>query len=64
MKLRLVGLPDEIDDAVEAIGQVVEVLEVSAHYPRRGNTRQVSVYLDIRVKTAMRPGEVTRDDQD
>jgi ADP-ribose pyrophosphatase len=49
VKVRLVGLPDEVAHAAEAIGQVLQVVEQSPPVPRRNNSRLVSVYLDVRL---------------
>ena len=42
----LTGLPDEVEAAADRIGRVLTVLEVSKPYPRRGDSRLVSLYLD------------------
>jgi len=46
VKIRLVGLPGEVQSAADRIGQVVAVLETSRPYPRRGTSRLVSLYLE------------------
>ncbi|WP_192808905.1 hypothetical protein [Actinomadura montaniterrae] len=49
MKVRLMGLPDEVDQATARLKQVFDVIDVSAHRPLRGQSRQVFVYLEIRL---------------
>ncbi|MBB4913330.1 DUF3970 family protein [Streptosporangium saharense] len=49
MKIRLLGLPDEVAQAVERIEQTFDVIDVSAPYPTRGTGRQVRVYLEVRL---------------
>ncbi|NVI93154.1 hypothetical protein [Actinomadura sp. BRA 177] len=46
MKIRLTGLPAEVDTAAARIADVVTVLETSRPYPRRGTSALVSLYLD------------------
>jgi hypothetical protein len=48
MKLRITGLPDEVESAVEILAKLAmfQVLEVSDPYPNRGNSRMVRVYLE------------------
>lgn len=48
MKIRLMGLPDEVETAVDVIARLamVEVLQVSDPYPNRGDSRMVRVYVD------------------
>ena len=47
VKIRLTGLPAEVQAAADRISRVVGVLETSRPYPRRGNSRLVSLYLDV-----------------
>ena len=49
MKLRLIGLPDETAIAAERIAGVLDVVEASAPLPCRGESRQVRVYLEVRL---------------
>ncbi|GHH63718.1 hypothetical protein GCM10017673_05120 [Streptosporangium violaceochromogenes] len=49
MKIRIIGLPDEVTQAVELLTQTFDVVEVSAPYTTRGTGRQVRVYLEIRL---------------
>ena len=48
MKIRIMGLPDEVESAVEIFAKLAmfEVLEVSDPYPNRGNSRMVRVYIE------------------
>lgn len=47
MKIRLTGLPAEVETAAARIAGVLTVLETSRPYPRRGNSALVSLYLDV-----------------
>lgn len=47
MRIRLTGLPAEVETAAARIAGVVTVLETSRPYPRRGNSAVVSLYLDV-----------------
>jgi rRNA processing protein Krr1/Pno1 len=51
MKIRLTGLPAEIDQAVSVINdaQALDVIEVSNPYPNRGDSRQVRVYIEAQL---------------
>lgn len=49
MKIRLIGLPDEVTQAVDLLTQTFDVIDASAPYPTRGTGRQVRVYLEIRL---------------
>ncbi|KAB2347245.1 hypothetical protein [Actinomadura rudentiformis] len=57
VKIRLTGLPAEVQDAADRIAAVVAVLETSRPYPRRGNSRLVSLYLEADVSTPPTPGD-------
>jgi hypothetical protein len=46
VKIRLTGLSAEVQAAADRIAAVVAVLEISKPYPRRGNSRLVSLYLE------------------
>ncbi|MFC4910922.1 hypothetical protein [Actinomadura gamaensis] len=48
MRVRMVGLPDEIAPIVEALHTALDVVEVSAPYPCRGASRNVRVYAEVR----------------
>ncbi|MFF4417466.1 hypothetical protein ACFYY8_33495 [Streptosporangium sp. NPDC001559] len=49
MKIRLLGLPDETAQAVDLLAQTFDVIDVSDPYPMRGASRQVRVYIEIRL---------------
>ncbi len=49
MKLRLTGTGDECSAAIEAVGAVLTVREVSGFYPNRGASVLGRVYLDADV---------------
>ncbi|MEU7743360.1 hypothetical protein [Nonomuraea sp. NPDC049158] len=49
MKIRITGLPDEVDHAATEIARVLTVIETSTPYPCRGNSRQVRLYLEARL---------------
>ncbi|WP_433188763.1 hypothetical protein [Actinoallomurus sp. CA-150999] len=49
MKIRLMGLPQEVNEAADRIKQVLDVINDSGHLRPRGDHRQVSVYLDVRL---------------
>ncbi|WP_433467003.1 hypothetical protein [Spirillospora sp. CA-128828] len=55
MKVRLTGLPAEVETAAARIAGVVTVLETSRPYPRRGTSALVSLYLDVTLDTALGP---------
>lgn len=43
------GLPDETAQAVDLLTRTFDVIDVSDPYPMRGASRQVRVYLEIRL---------------
>jgi hypothetical protein len=49
VKVRLMGLPDEVDQAAARLKEIFDVIGVSAHRPLRGESRQVFVYIEIRL---------------
>ncbi|WP_219471267.1 hypothetical protein [Nonomuraea rhizosphaerae] len=49
MKIRIIGLPDEVEQAAATIADVLDVVETSAPYPCRGASRQVRLYLEVRL---------------
>lgn len=51
MKIRLMGLPTEVNRAVKALQSISEfdVLEVSDPRPNHGTSRQVRVYAEIQL---------------
>jgi len=48
MKIRLMGLPAELDQFLAALSQadVLDVIEISGPYPNRGNSRMVRIYIE------------------
>lgn len=48
MRLRLTGLPTEVQTAAERIASVLDVVETSTAYPCRGDSQQVRLYLEAR----------------
>lgn len=48
MKIRVMGLPVEVDAAVSALRAAVDVVSVSSAYPCRGDSREVRVYVEAR----------------
>lgn len=49
MKIRLHGLPDEVDETVKRLHGIFAVVSVSEQYPDRGTSRLVRVYVEIRL---------------
>ena len=51
MKIRLMGLPAEITQAVTVLNEAdsLDVLEVSGPYPNRGDSRMVRVYIEAQL---------------
>lgn len=49
MKMRLHGLPGEVDEAVQRLHGVFAVVSVSDPYPDRGPSRLVRVYVEVRL---------------
>lgn len=49
MKIRLMGLPDEVEEVISRLETVLDVVEKSAPYANRGDSRQVRCYVEIRV---------------
>lgn len=52
MKVRLMGLPGECGHVVDVLrdNPDVEVVEVSPARPNRGDSQQVRVYIDLRIR--------------
>jgi hypothetical protein len=46
MKFRITGTEDEVTSAARRVGDLFTVLETSRLYPRRGESRLVSVYIE------------------
>jgi len=49
VKIRLMGLPEEVTTAADRIAEVLDVVDTSDAYPSRGTSRQVRVYLEVRL---------------
>lgn len=50
MKIRLMGLPAEVDQAVIICdAKVFEAVQVDGPYPNRGNSRLVRVYIEAQL---------------
>jgi len=51
MKIRIMGLPVEVDQAVNTLSdaQALDVIEVSSPYPNRGDSRVVRVYIEAQL---------------
>jgi hypothetical protein len=52
MKIRISGLPAEIDQAVSILTGIpaLDVIEVSSPYPNRGDSRIVRVYIEAQLR--------------
>jgi hypothetical protein len=49
VKIRLIGLPDEVMAAATHVADVMDLVDTSEALPCRGNSRQVRVYLEVRL---------------
>jgi hypothetical protein len=51
MKIRIMGLPAEIEAAIKTLTQAeaLDVIEVSDPYPNRGHSRMVRVYIEAQL---------------
>jgi hypothetical protein len=51
VKLRLIGLPAEVDQAVTAIrdAKILDITQVDGPYPNLGNSRMVRVYIEAQL---------------
>lgn len=47
VNIRLMGLPDDVDQVVAQLTEVLDVADISRPYPCRGGSRQVRVYLTV-----------------
>jgi hypothetical protein len=52
MKIRIMGLPAEIDQAIKTLTQTeaLDVTEISDPYPNRGNSRLARVYIEAQLR--------------
>jgi hypothetical protein len=48
MKIRIIGLPEEVTQAVEILGTAFDIVEISDPYPCRGVSRNVRIYAEVR----------------
>lgn len=55
VQIRIVGTVEEVDAGLAAVREVFDVVEVSAARPRRGDSRQVSRYVEARMPAKQRP---------
>ncbi|MFI0412437.1 hypothetical protein [Actinomadura sp. 3N508] len=51
LRIRLIGLPEEVLAGAEVLAEVFELVEVSQAYPCRGASRNVRAYVEARFKT-------------
>ncbi|WUI01948.1 hypothetical protein OHR68_09095 [Spirillospora sp. NBC_00431] len=51
LRIRLIGLPEEVLAGAEALAEVFELVEVSPAYPCRGTSRNVRAYVQVRFKS-------------
>ena len=51
MKIRIMGLPAEVERTIQALHdtQDLDVVEVSGPYPNRGASRMVRVYIEAQL---------------
>lgn len=57
MRIRLQGTEDECRAAADAIAAVLDVLEISRHYPNRPPSRLVRLYLTAASPSTQRQEE-------
>jgi len=58
MKIRLMGLPAEIEPVLTQIQDIrnLDVIQVDGPYPNRGDRRMVRVYIEARLRADGRAG--------
>ena len=51
MKIRLLGLPAEVGQAVTIINdpKLFDVIQVDGPYPNRGNSQMVRLYIEVQL---------------
>jgi hypothetical protein len=51
MKIRMTGLPAEIDQAIKALRDIpdLDVIQADSPYPNRGDSRMVRMYIEARL---------------
>lgn len=62
MKLRVEGLPDEVETVAAVLREALEVVDESRDYPNRAPSTTVRRYLEVRPPAApapRRPNRVT-----
>ncbi|MFC4051182.1 hypothetical protein ACFOY4_15935 [Actinomadura syzygii] len=52
LRIRLIGLPEEVRAGAEVLAEVFDLVEVSKAYPSRGASRNVRVYVEARFKSS------------
>ncbi|KAB2341523.1 hypothetical protein [Actinomadura rudentiformis] len=52
LRIRLMGLPEEVSAGAHALAEVFDVVEVSSAYPCRGASQNVRAYLQVRFKSS------------
>ncbi|MFG1999729.1 hypothetical protein ACGFNU_11335 [Spirillospora sp. NPDC048911] len=52
LRIRLMGLPEEVSAGADALAEVFDVVEVSSPYPCRGASQNVRAYLQVRFKSS------------
>jgi hypothetical protein len=52
MKIRLMGLPAEVESTLTEIQETrtLDVIQVDGPYPNRGNSRMVRVYIEAKLR--------------
>jgi hypothetical protein len=52
MKIRLMGLPSEVGQALTTIrdAKILDILRVDGPYPNRGRSRMVRIYIEAQVR--------------
>ncbi|MER6810910.1 hypothetical protein ABT299_16685 [Spirillospora sp. NPDC000708] len=51
LRIRLIGLPDEVLAGAEVLAEAFDLIEVSSACPCRGASRNVRAYLQVRLKS-------------
>jgi hypothetical protein len=51
LRVRLMGLPEDVAAGAQALAEVFDVIETSEAYPCRGASRNVRAYLQVRLKS-------------
>ena len=58
MKIRLMGLPAEVNSTLKVIQETgtLDVIQVDGPYPNRGDSRMVRIYLEAQLRADSRTG--------